>query len=54
MNKVEKVISGLKHCLRDNDCSHCEGCPYNDCNDFECKKRLREDLIKILKVGVEE
>lgn len=46
---AEKVIVAVSHCLRANDISHCEGCPYNTCKDFACRAELRDDIKKLLK-----
>ena len=44
----EKVIKALTQCLRGNDTSHCDGCPYNS-KDFRCRLDLRNDAIELLK-----
>ena len=47
--KIEKVLVAVSHCLRTNDISHCEGCPYNVCKDFACRAKLRDDIKYVLK-----
>lgn len=43
-----EIITALTQCLRGNDASHCDGCPYNS-NDFRCRLDLRDDAIELLK-----
>lgn len=45
MEKLDKVITGLKHC-RDKDCG-CEGCPYFD--DTDCENRVVIDAVELPK-----
>lgn len=49
MAKIDNVMLAVTHCLRSNDCSHCEACPYNDGADYGCRARLRDDIIELLK-----
>lgn len=49
MELRDKVRLTVSHCLRSNDCSICEACPYNERNDYGCRARLRDDIIKLLK-----
>ena len=61
MDKLEKVIKGLKYCIdyvqRIKDISNdvpCEGCPYCKYRDIragygDCLDRLQSDAIEILK-----
>ena len=49
MELREKVSFAVSHCLRSNDCSICETCPYNKCADYGCRARLRDDIIELLK-----
>ena len=50
MTDREKVMLAVSHCLRSNDCSICEACPYNESNDYGCRARLRDDIVALLKV----
>lgn len=50
MELREKVSLAVAHCLRSNDCSICEACPYNEGTDYGCRARLRDDIIELLKV----
>ena len=44
------IIQAVKQCLRRNGCSSCENCPYTHIsNDFECRERLKNDIIVLLK-----
>lgn len=49
MTKSEKVRLAVSHCLRSNDCSVCEACPYNEVADYGCRARLRDDIVELLK-----
>ena len=49
MTDREKVMLAVSHCLRSNDCSICEACPYNESNDYGCRSRLRDDIVRLLK-----
>jgi len=49
MTDREKVMLAVSHCLRSNDCSICEACPYNESNDYGCRARLRDDIVRLLK-----
>ena len=49
MTTREKVRLAVSHCLRSNDCSICEACPYNEGTDYGCRARLRDDIIDLLK-----
>ena len=49
MELREKVSLAVAHCLRSNDCSICEACPYNEGTDYGCRARLRDDIIELLK-----
>lgn len=49
MTTREKVGLAVSHCLRSNDCSICEACPYNEGTDYGCRARLRDDIIALLK-----
>lgn len=49
MTIQEKVRLAAAHCLRSNDCSVCEACPYNEGTDYGCRARLRDDIIALLK-----
>ena len=44
----DDIVAALIQCLRGNDVSHCEGCPYNSV-DFRCRLKLRDDVIALLK-----
>lgn len=48
MVQPEKIFLALKKCLRDDDCSHCDGCPYNHM-EHNCKAQFRKDIITLLK-----
>lgn len=45
----EQVLLAVSHCLRSNDCSHCESCPYNESADYGCRARLLDDIVALLK-----
>lgn len=49
MTKSEKVRLAVSHCLRSNECSICEACPYNEGADYGCRARLRDDIVDLLK-----
>ena len=49
MTTRKKVRLAVSHCLRSNDCSICEACPYNEGTDYGCRARLRDDIIDLLK-----
>lgn len=44
MEKIDKVIAGLKHC-RDKNCG-CEGCPYFE--DTDCESNLFRENLELL------
>ena len=48
MKKREEILMALERCLRGNDVSHCEKCPY-DAIDFRCRVNLRDDVFSLLK-----
>lgn len=50
----EKVLNVIPHCLRADNCSHCEGCPYNVDQEFTCRAKLRDDIKKLLKAHDED
>lgn len=50
MTTQEKVMLAVSHCLRSNDCSICENCPYNNGADYGCRARLQNDIITLLKI----
>lgn len=49
MTNSEKVRLAVAHCLRSNDISICEECPYNVGNDYGCRARLRDDIVTLLR-----
>ena len=49
-DKRGDIIQAIEQCLRRNGCSSCENCPYTHVGDgFECRKKLRDDIIALLK-----
>ena len=48
MKTVDEICTALICCLRHNDTSHCDLCPYSD-HDVCCRVDLRDDVIAYLK-----
>jgi hypothetical protein len=54
MEKLDKVIAGLRHCGNDAYPGECQKCPYEFEKDLSCLDALCNEAVEVIEVLVED